>query len=193
MLNKIEGLGVDIHQARFTGTFDVTEEDDDSLGLDSVVILLVAARSGQIQHTIRDSGDVVAKRVLKVSDAVPLTGEAREEAIRRMTSHQDTNQGSFDWGMSPGALEAGVTNRHLSDSSTSNDEPDAMEEHEVERIAPSTTPSSRGPSPAPGRGEPDIFVPTHSHVDVEEVEVVGQIRKDRKDVQLNKFLRESYQ
>lgn len=190
MLNKIEGLGVDIHQARFTGTFDVTEEDDDSLGLDSVVILLVAARSGQIQHTIRDSGDVVAKRVLKVSDAVPLTGEAREEAIRRMTSRQDTNQGSFDWGMSPGALEAGVTNRHLSDSSTSNTVPEATEDHESE---PSEAASSSSLGHPVGRGEPDIFVPNPTHGDVGEVEVVGQIRRDRKDTQLDKFLRESYQ
>ncbi len=171
MQNRIEGLGVDIHQARFTGTFDVSEEDDTSLGLDSVVILLVAARSGQIQHTIRDSGDVVAKRVLKVAEAVPLTGEAREQAIQQMTNRIDPNQGSFEWTMSPGSLEVKVPNQPLS------------EETPGESAALDETPEP---------DESDIFVPRAFNPDVGEVEVVGQIRGSRKDKQLTNFLGESY-
>lgn len=161
--SSIEGLGVDIHQARFTGIFDVTEDDDRALSLDRVVVFLVAARSGKIEHTIRDNGDVVAKRILKVTDAMPLTGEVREQALGQLGNRTDPNQLSFGWPSQEPEVVSG-------------EEVTSIEVDEVEVGEPPLIPPAA------------VWSNTNG-----EVEIVGRIHAHEKDAQLSKFLQESYQ
>lgn len=94
---QIEGLGVDRRQARLMGTFEISDDDDRDLSLDRVVVMIVAGRSTKIEHSVLETGEVLSRRVVKVSDVMPLVGDMRDEAIRRLSRHADPNQGVLEW------------------------------------------------------------------------------------------------
>lgn len=95
--SQIEGLGVDRRQARLMGTFEISDDDDRDLSLDRVVVMVVAGRSIKVEHSVLETGDVVSRRVVKVSDIMPLVGDMRDEAIRQLSRRADPNQGVLDW------------------------------------------------------------------------------------------------
>lgn len=94
---RIEGFDVTTHKARLAGWWDVSDDEDTQISLDRVVVMVVAARSESVVHKITDEGDVVSGRVLKISDAVPLSGRLREQAIQMLADHVDPNQASLSF------------------------------------------------------------------------------------------------
>lgn len=103
---RIEGFEVTNHRARMSGYWDVTDVEDDQISLDRVVVLIVAARSEGVAFKITDTGDVDATRVLRVSDAVPLTGDLRERAIQMLADRADPNQEALQFPGAPPSLAA---------------------------------------------------------------------------------------
>lgn len=161
--SQIEGLGVDRRQARLMGTFEISGDDDRDLSLDRVVVMIVAGRSTKVEHSVLETGDVVSRRVVKVSDIMPLTGDMRDEAIRRLSRRSDPNQGVLDW-------------------------PTEEPQRQIEAEAPTlATPAPSAPSaPKPPSVSPDdVWVPPSGN-DVLRV----PIRPQRRDSTLDRFLQE---
>jgi hypothetical protein len=77
-----DGMDVDSHQARFTGTFDLDEEDTSSVGLDRVAFFVVAVRVEGAVFRTTDDAEVKRINVLKVQDARLASGDMRDEAVQ---------------------------------------------------------------------------------------------------------------
>lgn len=93
MERRIEGFEVDQYFAQFKGKrIEVSTGDDTQIGLDRVVVMLVTVRSTGVTHEILESGDVRQVRKFDVSDIMPLSGAAREQAIGLLSGHRDPNQ-----------------------------------------------------------------------------------------------------
>lgn len=79
---RLDGHKVESWQARFTGTMDLDVEEAEKMGLDRVVVWIVASRVGQSEFKVLgDSGEVRRKNVINLEDARVLTGAIREQAI----------------------------------------------------------------------------------------------------------------
>lgn len=159
MKNNVDGLNVDIKQARFTGYFDLSEDDD--LLLDSEVVFVVRARPNKIGYSVRANGDVVAMQVLKVIEAAPLYGEARATATVAFSEPP---------ALLPSEVEAA---------------PD--EEWEPVRRPPGVM--GQHPVEIPTEIDEPVFIP---EAPVPGPEVVGVLKRHKKDPQLAKFLSEDY-
>ena len=79
-----DGFSIDAHQARFSGTFDLDQEDLASLELDRVAFFVVAVRVEGANLKALDTGDVRRVDVLKVQDARVAADELREVCIQHI-------------------------------------------------------------------------------------------------------------
>lgn len=82
MQQRFDGFDVSLHGAKFTGTFDLDEEDAKGLSLDRVVVFLVAARLGRAQVETTKEGDVKRTNTFVVNEVGMLEGDLREQAIQ---------------------------------------------------------------------------------------------------------------
>lgn len=108
--DRFDGFEIDRYEATLQGWFEV-QPDDVSLNMqaDRTVVMLVMARSHREAKDIKANADVVWQRMLKVQDAVVLSGPMREQALGFLESRSD--QMSFDWdpqaASSPAAPDTG--------------------------------------------------------------------------------------
>lgn len=124
-MQLFDGHEISLHQARFSGRFDVAEEEADRFRMDRVVVLIVAARSDGADFKVLDSGDVRRTATLKVDDARLLEGDMREQAIRYLFSGPD--QGYIDMGIPRADVSRPIDEQDLS-------HPEAQTEVEVAAV-----------------------------------------------------------
>jgi hypothetical protein len=80
----LDGMSIDANKARFTGTFDLDEEDLEALSLDRTVFFIVGVRVSDANCKVLDTGDVRRTDVLSVVDARVAAGELREVAMAHL-------------------------------------------------------------------------------------------------------------
>lgn len=95
---KFDGFDVSVHEATFTGKFDLDEEESESIKLDRVVVFLVAARVGKVLHAADKDGEIKRTNTFVVSEAQMLQGELRDQAIQFLAY---PTQGSLDFDVEP--------------------------------------------------------------------------------------------
>lgn len=95
MQGRFDGLEIDSHQARFTGTFDLDEGDIAGLELDRVAFFVVAVRVEGATLKTTSEADVKRINVLKVQDARIARDQLRTEAVNWLAGKN--NQGTLDF------------------------------------------------------------------------------------------------
>lgn len=75
---QLDGMSIDANKARFSGTFDLDDEDIEALSLDRTVFFVVGVRVSDANCKVLDTGDVRRTDVLSVVDARVAGGELRE-------------------------------------------------------------------------------------------------------------------
>lgn len=83
---RADGLAVAKWRVRFSGLHDLEIEDAEKMGLDKVVLFLVATRAGKFEVQAMDDGDVRRTNVAAVTDFLILTGNVRERAISALAN-----------------------------------------------------------------------------------------------------------
>jgi len=93
---KFEGHEIEKHHATFTGSWDLEDEDAERIGLDRVVVFLVAGRISKSTLEIEEkSGELHRKNVIKVSDTTMLGGSMRDQALSFIVHGPDQAQMNF--------------------------------------------------------------------------------------------------
>lgn len=91
---KFDGFDVSVHEATFTGKFDLDDEESESIRLDRVVVFVVAARVGKVLHAADKDGEIKRTNTFVVSEAQMLQGELRDQAIQFLAY---PTQGTLDF------------------------------------------------------------------------------------------------
>lgn len=93
---KFEGHEIEKHHAQFAGSWDLEDEDAERIGLDRVVVFLVAGRISKSTLEIEEkSGELHRKNVVKVSDTTLLKGSVRDQALSFIVHGPDQTQMNF--------------------------------------------------------------------------------------------------
>lgn len=95
MQQTFDGMQVDSRQARFTGVFDLDDEDTGVIGLDRVSFFVVAVRDGGAALKLTNDGDVKRVDSLAVQDARLMTGELRDKAVEFLSGRSGQEVFSF--------------------------------------------------------------------------------------------------
>lgn len=82
---RIDGLTVEEYKLRVSGTMEIEESVAALLRLDGRVVFIGVGRTGEASFKANEEeGNAVRKDVITVESLLPLTGEAREQAISFM-------------------------------------------------------------------------------------------------------------
>lgn len=82
MQGRFDGLEIDSYQGRFTGTFDLDQEDINALELDRVAFFVVAVRVEGATLKTTTEADVKRTNILKVQDARVARDQLRLDAVQ---------------------------------------------------------------------------------------------------------------
>jgi hypothetical protein len=74
---------------KFSGTVDVTKEQQQQILDSGLALMVVAARTGKAEVDFKENGDVGLTLTLRISDSILVTGQSRENAITFLANGPD--------------------------------------------------------------------------------------------------------
>jgi hypothetical protein len=93
---RFEGHDVEAFHCQFAGSWDLEDDEAGAIGLDRVVVFLVAGRITKASFELQESsGELHRKSVVKVSEARMLRGSVRDEALSYLVQGPDQSQLHF--------------------------------------------------------------------------------------------------
>lgn len=77
---------------QFSGTIDVTREQQRAIIDSGLAVMLIAARTGKLDVDFKENGDTALKVTMRVTDATLTSGQLREDAITFLAHGGDQGQ-----------------------------------------------------------------------------------------------------
>lgn len=92
---RFDGFEINVFEGRISGNFELDDLQAAKLGLDRVVVFVIATRLGKAEVSTSSDGDVKRRNTFTVSEARILEGDQRDQAIRFLAG----TQGTLDFGL----------------------------------------------------------------------------------------------